>query len=122
MATNAAVAVRYPALIKACVEKGWEILANGLDMDHLHYEGLPLEEEQRLVTTTLDILRKASGQKVRGWLSPAKSESFATPDLVANLVLPDFCRRNHDPHGLPSEKAITFGLAAISKTTLTLAS
>ena len=83
VATNAAVAVRYPALIKACVDKGWEILANGLDMDHLHYEGLPPGEEQRLVTTTLDILRKASGQPVRGWLSPAKSESFATPDLVA---------------------------------------
>ena len=87
VATNAAVAVRYPALIKACVAKGWEILANGLDMDHLHYEGLPRDEEQRLVTTTLDILRNAagaaSGQRVRGWLSPAKSESFATPDLVA---------------------------------------
>ncbi len=91
VATNAAVAVRYPALIKACVDKGWEILANGLDMDHLHYEGLPLEEEQRLVTTTLDILRKASGQKVRGWLSPAKSESFATPDLVAALGCDYLC-------------------------------
>ena len=83
VATNAAVAVRYPALIKACVDQGWEILANGLDMDHLHYEGLAVEEEQRLVTTSLDILRRVSCQTVRGWLSPAKSESFATPDLVA---------------------------------------
>ncbi|MBL8384983.1 MAG: polysaccharide deacetylase family protein [Burkholderiales bacterium] len=83
VAMNAAVAVRYPALVSACVAQGWEILANGLDMDHLHYEGLPAGEEQRLVTTTLDILRRASGQKVRGWLSPAKSESYATPDLVA---------------------------------------
>ena len=83
VATNAAVAVRYPALIKACVDKGWEILANGLDMDHLHYEGLAVEEEQRLITTSLEILRRVSGQTVRGWLSPAKSESFATPDLVA---------------------------------------
>ncbi len=83
VATNAAVAVRYPALIHACVAQGWEIIGNGMDMDHLHYEGLGADEEKRLVTESLDILRKASGQKVRGWLSPAKSESFATPDLVA---------------------------------------
>jgi len=83
VATNAAVAVRYPALIKACVAQGWEIMGNGMDMDHLHYEGLGAEEEKRLVTESLSILRQASGQKVRGWLSPAKSESHATPDLVA---------------------------------------
>ena len=83
VATNAAVAVRYPALIEACVARGWEVLANGIDMDHLHYGGMDAAEEQRLVTETLAILRRASGQKVRGWLSPAKSESYATPDLIA---------------------------------------
>ena len=82
-AVNAAVAMRYPALIKACVSRGWEIMGNGLDMDHLHYEGLDAAEEKRLVSESLTILRQASGRKVRGWLSPAKSESYATPDLVA---------------------------------------
>jgi len=83
VAVNAAVAVRYPALIQACVAQGWEIMGNGMDMDHLHYEGMGADEEKRLVDESLSVLRKASGQKVRGWLSPAKSESFATPDLVA---------------------------------------
>ncbi|MFN0162770.1 MAG: polysaccharide deacetylase family protein [Burkholderiales bacterium] len=91
VAVNAAVAVRYPALLAACVARGWEVIANGLDMDHLHHAGLPLEEETRLVTTTLDILRRASGQKVRGWLSPAKSESFATPDIVARAGCDYLC-------------------------------
>jgi peptidoglycan/xylan/chitin deacetylase (PgdA/CDA1 family) len=83
VAVNAAVAVRYPALIQACTARGWEVIANGIDMDHLHYEGMGTEEERRLVSTTLEILRQASGQPVRGWLSPAKSESNATPDIVA---------------------------------------
>lgn len=82
-AMNAAVAARYPALLKACVDRGWEIVANGQDMDHLHYTGLPIEDEKRQIATTLDILRKASGQKIRGWLSPAKSQSNATLDLIA---------------------------------------
>jgi len=91
VATNAAVAVRYPALVQACVAQGWEIMGNGMDMDHLHYEGMGAEEEKRLVTESLSILRKASGQKVRGWLSPAKSESFATPDLVAEAGCDYLC-------------------------------
>ena len=82
VAVNAAVAVRYPSLINECTQRGWEIMANGLDMDHLHHGGLALDDEKKLIDTTLDILRKASGQAVRGWLSPAKSESAATLDLL----------------------------------------
>jgi len=82
VAVNAAVAQRYPSLIKACVARNWEIIANGQDMDHLHHGGLAREAEQALVQSTLQTLRAASGQPVRGWLSPAKSESFATPDLL----------------------------------------
>jgi peptidoglycan/xylan/chitin deacetylase (PgdA/CDA1 family) len=82
VAVNAAVAVRYPSLINECTQRGWEIMANGLDMDHLHHGGLAVDDEKKLIDTTLDILRKASGQAVRGWLSPAKSESAATLDLL----------------------------------------
>ena len=45
VAVNAAVAVRYPSLLKECTRRGWEIIANGLDMDHLHHAGLPAEQE-----------------------------------------------------------------------------
>ncbi len=82
VAVNAAVAVRHPSLIASCVERGWEVMANGLDMDHLHYAGLQAAEEQKLIAETLSILRRSSGQPVRGWLSPARSESFATLDLI----------------------------------------
>jgi len=82
-AMNAAVATRYPALLDACVSRGWEIIANGQDMDHLHYEGLPVEDERKQIATTLETFRRVPGLKVRGWLSPAKSQSNSTPDLLA---------------------------------------
>jgi peptidoglycan/xylan/chitin deacetylase (PgdA/CDA1 family) len=82
-AMNAAVAMRHPALVKACLERGWEIAAGGLDMDHLHYEGLPVEEERKTIEMTLAILREATGGRIKGWFSPAKSQSFATLDLLA---------------------------------------
>lgn len=91
VAVNAAVAVRYPSLVKACVARGWEIIANGLDMDHLHYGGLAEDEERALVDQSLRILREAAGGAVRGWLSPAKSESFATPDLLREAGVAYVC-------------------------------
>jgi peptidoglycan/xylan/chitin deacetylase (PgdA/CDA1 family) len=91
VAVNAAVAVRYPSLVQACVQRGWEIVANGLDMDHLHYGGLAEEQERGLVEQSLKILRDAAGGRVRGWLSPAKSESFATPDLLREAGIDYVC-------------------------------
>ena len=91
VAANAAVAARHPSLITACVERGWEVIANGLDMDHLHYEGLPRDEERGLVEESLAILRRVSGQTIRGWLSPARSESFATLDLAAAAGIDYVC-------------------------------
>lgn len=90
VAMNAAVAVRYPALVQACVQRGWEIIANGLDMDHLHHGGLSLDEERAWIEQSLSILRSASGQAVRGWLSPAKSQSWNTLDLLQAAGI-DYC-------------------------------
>ena len=102
VAVNAAVAVRYPSLIKECTQRGWEIMANGLDMDHLHHGGLAVDDEKKLIDTTLDILRRASGQAVRGWLSPAKSESAATLDLLGAAGLDYVCDWVNDdmPYGI----------------------
>jgi allantoinase len=91
VAVNAAVAIRHPGLVKSCVERGWEVMANGLDMDHLHYAGLPPDEERRLIGETLAILRRVSGQRIRGWLSPARSESFATLDLIREAGIDYVC-------------------------------
>jgi len=90
-AVNAAVAVRYPSLIQACLKRGWEIVANGLDMDHLHHGGLAEADERRWIEQTLGILRQATGGAVRGWLSPGKSESFTTPDLLAEAGIEYLC-------------------------------
>jgi allantoinase len=112
-AVNAAVAVRYPHLIQACRKRGWEIMAKGLDMDHLHHGGLSADEERQWIGQAMTILRQATGGAVRGWLSPAKSESFQTLDLLAEAGLDYVCdwvnddmpyamRTSHGPlHAMP---------------------
>lgn len=83
-AINAAVAERYPLLIRAICDAGWEVMAAGLDMGHLHHNGITPDEERALVRHALAILRQATGQPVLGWHSPAFSQSAVTPELVAD--------------------------------------
>jgi len=91
VALNAAVAIRYPALMRELQQQGVELIAHGLDMGHLHYTGLDPNEESALVERTLAQLQKAGGgQAVRGWLSPGRSQSFNTPRLLAEHGL-EYC-------------------------------
>jgi allantoinase len=82
-AINSRVIERYPSLIRAIVERGDEIVGHGVDMDKPHYGGQPEAEERALVQESLAVLRHASGHQVCGWISPGKSESLNTPDLIA---------------------------------------
>src|SRR6185295_20132163 len=72
-------------------QRGWEVVGHGLDMDHLHHGALPAGEEKALIAKSLALLRQASGQAVRGWLSPAKSESLATLGLLAEAGIEYVC-------------------------------
>ena len=83
IAMNAAVAERYPSLRQRIVDRGDEIIAHGLHMDALHHSEIdPLLEAER-IQTSIETLRSLTGQAVLGWLSPAKSQSFVTADLLA---------------------------------------
>ncbi|MCK8779835.1 polysaccharide deacetylase family protein [Rhizobium sp. NTR19] len=82
-AINGIIADRYPALVKAVVEGGHEIVAHGLDMGKVHHSGLSEDEENHIIAEALRLLRETSGQKVEGWLSPGRAQGFNTPDLLA---------------------------------------
>jgi allantoinase len=83
VAINAKVAERYPFLVGEVTRRGWEVMAYGVDMGRLHYGGMAHEEEVAQVEEALATLRAASGQAVTGWLSPARSQSMNTVDLIA---------------------------------------
>lgn len=83
VAMNSEVAERYPFLLAEMVKRNWEIAASGVNMASLHHGDLAEETERGLVRRSFETLRRASGQKVTGWHSPAHSQSARTPDLVA---------------------------------------
>lgn len=76
-AVNAAVAERYGPLIDAIGAAGHEIAAHGLSTAHIHHAGLSEDEERALVMQTRAALPGAVT-----WMSPARNQSFRTPDLI----------------------------------------
>lgn len=96
VAVNAAIADRYPRLLREVTSRGWEVIAHGVDMGHLHHGELDRETEARWIDQTLQTLRNASGQDVLGWLSVAKSQSHHTPDLLAERGVRYVCDWNND--------------------------
>ncbi|MDP6830818.1 MAG: polysaccharide deacetylase family protein [Alphaproteobacteria bacterium] len=83
VAMNSALAEMVPYLVEQVNRRGWELIANGLDMGHPHHGDMDRDEEAALIRGVLETLRGLSGQPVRGWLSPIRSESMNTPDRVA---------------------------------------
>lgn len=80
---NTRLAERNPYLLDLIKDRGDEIACHGLHMDALHFGGQELEQEREQIKAALGSLRELSGQDVNGWLSPARSESENTPDLLA---------------------------------------
>jgi allantoinase len=90
VAINAAVAERYPLLLKEVVQRDWEVLAHGIDMNSLHYGGLNEDIERQYIGDSVKTLRRLSGQAVTGWLSPARSESENTLHLLPEYGI-EYC-------------------------------
>ncbi len=80
---NSALAERHPSLIEEINRRDWEVGAHGVDMGRPLYGGMDAAAEEAIIEESVSTLRRLSGQPVGGWLSPGRSESLATPDLLA---------------------------------------
>ena len=73
VAFNSAVAARYPFLMNEVTRRDWEVIAHGVDMGKLHHGDHDIETVRAFVQAWLSMLRDMSGQRVVGWISPARS-------------------------------------------------
>lgn len=80
-AVNAVLLERIRPLIDAILTDDHEIAAHGLDTDSIHWSGVDADTEKRYVDETRAAFDKA-GLAPRTWMSPARQQSFRTPDLI----------------------------------------
>lgn len=82
IAVNGELAGRYPALLRRVQATGFELLGHGWNMDCVHYGGLDEARERDWIQRSLDALAPYAAQPIRGWLSPTRSQSDRTPELL----------------------------------------
>lgn len=82
-AINAALVQLAPQLISRVNQSAAQIIAHGWDMDNLHTAQLSESEEQALIQRSISSLAQATGREIAGWLSPARSQSWQTLELLA---------------------------------------
>ncbi len=77
---NGGTAEQYPASVKAISERGHEVAAHSWNAaDHF---SMSRNEEDQLIIRVVDALKKATGVRPAGWLTPRAQVSEATVDLI----------------------------------------
>jgi allantoinase len=83
---NSDVLTRYPQIVEAGVSRDWAWLAHGKDNSTLQ-NGMEIDEEREYLSGLVSEIGSVTGRRPRGWLGPALTETFNTPQLLADLGL-----------------------------------
>jgi peptidoglycan/xylan/chitin deacetylase (PgdA/CDA1 family) len=86
---NADQLTRLAPLVEAIENEGHEIAAYGRSPEHIHWTGLDAGVERQWVAEVRASFA-AAGLSPRTWLSPARQQSYATLDLLAEAGF-DIC-------------------------------
>jgi len=81
-ALNSEVCGHYPQIIEAGMQLGWEWMGHG-QTNSRFIANMKEDEERQVIRDVIETIQRATGQRPKGWLSPALTETFHTPDLLA---------------------------------------
>ena len=90
----------YPDITQAMLSRSWELMSHGLYNTRYHW-GLSEDEERAAIAECQQIHRSVTGTDLKGWFSPAASNTLNTPDLVAEAGLAYLCDLYHDDQPTP---------------------
>ena len=78
-AINAHVCEAYPPVAQAMLDAGWEFMGHGVVQGAMHL----LPDQRAAIRQAIELLRKFTGKKPKGWLGPGLTETWETLDLLA---------------------------------------
>lgn len=84
---NATVIDAYPEAAEAMLEAKWEFIGHGMHQESLN----AASDEGALIEAALDKVRKFTGYRPRGWLSPGLRETLETPEVLKRLGVEYVC-------------------------------
>jgi allantoinase len=83
---NSDVCERYPQIIREGNKRAWAWLAHGKN-NSIFEAGMSAEEERAYLTDVVQTIARSTGSQPKGWLGPALTETFNTPEILAELGL-----------------------------------
>lgn len=95
--TNAVTFERRNAMVKACLDRGWELLAHNYEQGELltnfaHDEA----KEQEVLNRTIAMYESHVGRKPKGWLSSSLRGTLNTPSILAKEGFKFYCDLMND--------------------------
>jgi peptidoglycan/xylan/chitin deacetylase (PgdA/CDA1 family) len=74
---NSDVIDAYPEVAEICLRADWEFQGHGTQQ-----RAIAEDEEEHVIGSALERIRKFTGKPVRGWIGPGIRESARTPELL----------------------------------------
>ena len=79
LSINAKVVETYPRVAAAARERGWEFMGHSVVQGPINQ----LEDQRSTIHRSLDLLQGFTGRRPLGWLGPGLTQTYETPDLLA---------------------------------------
>jgi allantoinase len=79
LAINGSALAAYPQIVRAAVERNWEFMGHGFTQRNLQ----KVADERADIRKVREVIAKATGKRPRGWLGPGLTETWQTPDVLA---------------------------------------
>ncbi len=79
LALNGSCIKTYAPIVDAARQRNWEFLGHGFIQKNMQ----KVENEREAIRQTSDAIKAFTGKRPRGWLGPGLTETWETPDLLA---------------------------------------
>jgi len=79
VAINGSAIQAYEPISRAALERDWEFIGHGFGQKNM--QNVP--DERADIARTREVIREFTGRAPRGWLGPGLTETWETPDILA---------------------------------------
>jgi peptidoglycan/xylan/chitin deacetylase (PgdA/CDA1 family) len=92
---SVALCQHHPEVVADAAQRGWEFFSHGIYNTRYAYD-MDEAQERAIIRDSVETVRAATGQTIRGWLAPALTHTVNTMDLIAEAGLAYTCDLYHD--------------------------
>jgi peptidoglycan/xylan/chitin deacetylase (PgdA/CDA1 family) len=79
LAINGSAIQAYEPVARAALTRGWEFIGHGFGQKNMQ----KVPDERADIQKTTEVIRQFTGRAPRGWLGPGLTETWETPDILA---------------------------------------